>query len=182
MPTKQVNYRNDKAVLMKVYVEKSKKKRSSTSSLIQQHHHHHHHHHHYHIHHTVAQEVVDGSSCNSNKGYYDRRLRLLMYSRILRNSARGGASPLPLLPNYSQNNNIQIPTQMNSSKKKPKHAGASACFGNWKLLIPSFLRSWSNEQKKEKKKQRISGNGFKKLQVSKGKGFIPKFISIWKCA
>ncbi|KAK2356381.1 hypothetical protein QL285_093719 [Trifolium repens] len=71
---------------------------------------------------------------------------------------------------------------MSSSKKTPKHAGTPACFGNWKLLIPSFLRSWSNEQKKEKKKQRISGNGFKKLQVNKGKGFIPNVFSICKGA
>ncbi|KAK2410051.1 hypothetical protein QL285_045442 [Trifolium repens] len=76
----------------------------------------------------------------------------------------------------------KVPLMMNSSKKKPKHAGTPACFGNWKLLIPSFLRSWSNEQKKERKKQRISGNGFKKLQVNKGKGFIPKVFSICKCA
>jgi hypothetical protein len=97
-------------VLIKVYVEKSKKKRSSSSSIQQ--HHHHYHHHHYHIHHTVTQEEVHGSgSNNSNKGY-DRRSRLLMYSRILRNSARGGASPMPLLPNYSENNNIQIPKQV----------------------------------------------------------------------
>ncbi|KAK2410052.1 hypothetical protein QL285_045442 [Trifolium repens] len=75
-----------------------------------------------------------------------------------------------------------LSSPMNSSKKKPKHAGTPACFGNWKLLIPSFLRSWSNEQKKERKKQRISGNGFKKLQVNKGKGFIPKVFSICKCA
>jgi hypothetical protein len=94
---------------MKVYVEKSKKKRSSSSSIQQ--HHHHYHHHHYHIHHTVTQEVHGSGSNNSNKGY-DRRSRLLMYSRILRNSARGGASHMPLLPNYSENNNIQIPIQV----------------------------------------------------------------------
>ncbi|XP_058734769.1 uncharacterized protein LOC131606589 [Vicia villosa] len=171
MHTKQVSYRNDKTVLVKVYVEKPKKKRSSSI------HQYHHHHHHYHIHHTVTQQVNDGSS----RGY-DRRSGLLMYSRLLRNSVRGGgSSPMPLLPNNSANNTIQQTNQLNSIKKQPKHGGTSSCFGNWKFLVPSFLlRSWSNEPKKEKKKQGISGNGFKKLQVSKGKGFIEKVFSTCK--
>ncbi|CAI8609511.1 unnamed protein product [Vicia faba] len=169
--TKQVSYRNDKTVLVKVYVEKPKKKRSSSI------HQYHHHHHHYHIHHTVTQEVNDGSS--SSKGY-NRKSGLLMYSRLLRNSVRGGTSPfMPLLPNYSVNNTIQPTNQLNSIKKQPKHEGTSSCFGNWKFLVPSFLlRSWSNDPKKEKKKkQGISGNGFEKLQVSKGKCFVEKVFS-----
>ncbi|XP_004509032.1 uncharacterized protein [Cicer arietinum] len=176
MPTKQVSYRNDKEVLVKVYVEKGREKRLSS---IQQHHHH------YHIyHHKVTQEVVDGStSSSSNKGY-DRRSSLLMYSRHLRNSARGGASSMPLLPKYSTNNNLQSSTKMNSFEKKQKHGGTPVCFGNWKLVIPSILRSWSNDQKKEKKKKQVnSGNGFKKLQVVRGKGFIQKiFSTTCKCA
>lgn len=56
--------------------------------------------------------------------------------------------------------------QLNSIKKQPKHGGTSSCFGNWKFLVPSFLlRSWSKDPKKEKKKEGISGSGFKKLQV-----------------
>ncbi|CAL5197918.1 unnamed protein product [Lathyrus oleraceus] len=171
--TKQLSYRNDKTVLVKVYVEKPKKKRSSS---IQQYHHHHHY---YHIHHTVTQEVNDGSSSsNSSKGY-DRKSGLLMYSRLLRNSVRGEASFMPLLPSHSANNTIQPTNQLNSIKK---HGGTTCCFGNWKFLVPSFLlRSWSNDPKKEKKKkQGISGNGFKKLQVSKGKGFIVKVFSTCK--
>lgn len=178
MPTKQVSYRKDKAVLVKVYVEKPKKKRSSSS--IQQHHHHHHH---YHIHHTVKQQDIDGSASTSSSKGYDRRSGLLMYSRLLRNSTKGeGASSMPLLPKDSANNNIQTPiAQMSSIKKKPKHAGTPGCFGNWKLLIPRFLRSWSNDPKKEKKKKKgISGNGFKKLQVSRGKSIIPKVFSTCK--
>lgn len=177
MPTKQVSYRKDKAVLVKVYVEKPKKKRLSSS--IQQHHHHHHH---YHIHHTVKQQGIDGSASTSSSKGYDRKSGLLMYSRLLRNSTKGGASSIPLLPKDSANNNIQTPiVQMNSLKKKPKNAGTPGCFGNWKLLIPSFLRPWSNDPKKEKKKKKeISGNGFKKLQVSRGKSIIPKVFSTCK--
>lgn len=58
---------------------------------------------------------------------------------------------------------------MTPSKKKPKYAGRPACFGNWKLLIPSFLRSWCNVQKKKKKKKQVyggfSGKGMRILQV-----------------
>lgn len=65
---------------MRVYVEKPREKKRSSS--IQQHHHHHHH---YYIH---QQEVLHGTASNSNnrKGY-DRRSGLLMYSRLLRDSA-----------------------------------------------------------------------------------------------
>lgn len=98
-------------MLVKVYVEKPKKKRSSS---IQQYHHHHHY---YHIHHTVTQEVNDGSSSsNSSKGY-DRKSGLLMYSRLLRNSVREGASSMPLLPSHSANNTIQPTNQVTFFKE-----------------------------------------------------------------
>lgn len=94
-------------MLVKVYVEKPKKKRSSSI------HQYHHHHHHYHIHHTVTQQVNDGSSSSTSSRGYDRRSGLLMYSRLLRNSVReAGASPMPLLPNYSANNTIQQTNQV----------------------------------------------------------------------
>ncbi|KAG5028375.1 hypothetical protein AAZX31_05G064100 [Glycine max] len=129
MPTKQVTYRNDKVVLVKVYVEKPRKK---SSSSIQ------HHHLHYHIHHTIRQEVVHGSG---SKGSYGRRAGLLMYSHLLRESARG-ASSTPSFSKWVANNNFQPPTQITpSNKKKPEYREKSTCFGSLKLLIPRFLRS-----------------------------------------
>ncbi|RDX76758.1 hypothetical protein CR513_43203, partial [Mucuna pruriens] len=152
MPTKQVTYRNDKTVLVRVYVEKPRKKKSSSIQ---------HHHLYYHIHHTVRQEVVH------RKGY-DRRAGLLMYSHLLRESARG-ASSTPSFNNWVANNNLHPPTQIGpSNKKKAEYGGKPTCFGSWKLLIPRFLRSWSKAQEKEKKKKQmrggLPGNGMKMLQ------------------
>ncbi|KAK7330830.1 hypothetical protein VNO77_25034 [Canavalia gladiata] len=172
MPTKQVTYRNDKAVVVRVYVEKPRKKRSTS---IQQHRHHHHLH--YHIRHTVRQEVVHAST---SKGF-DRKAWLLMYSHLLRESTRG-ASPTPLLSKWCPNNNLQPPPQIAlSNKKRAECAGKVACFGSWKLLIPSFLRSFSKAQKSEKNKKQVhggfSGNRIKILQVRTGKSFIPNLFS-----
>ncbi|KAJ1415054.1 hypothetical protein SESBI_18416 [Sesbania bispinosa] len=164
MPTKQVTYRNDKAVVVSVYVEKPREKRPSSIQL---------HNHHYHVHHTDRKEVIPGSA---SKGY-DRRSGLLKYSHFLRESAKG-ASSTPLLTKCSTNN-FQPPIQM-VPLRKPKNAERPASLGNWKLLIPSFLRSWLNAQKMEKKKKRMRGgflgNGLKKLQVPN------VFSTICKCA
>ncbi|MED6156667.1 hypothetical protein PIB30_016404 [Stylosanthes scabra] len=150
MPTKLVNCNRGKAVLVRVYAEKHGKRRSSS---IQRHHHHHHQHVHYHIHQTFRQEA---HSSATSKGY-DRRAGLLNYSHQLRASARGtssASSSAPLL-SMSTHNNIQpAPTKMISPKKKSKDTGKPTCFGNWKLLIPSFLRSWWNAPKKKKKERR----------------------------
>ncbi|TKY55509.1 hypothetical protein E2542_SST19924 [Spatholobus suberectus] len=174
MPTKQVTYRNDKAVLVRVYVEKPRKKRS----LIQ----HQHHHLHYHIHHKVRQEVVHHGS--GSKGY-DRRAGLLMYSHLLRESERG-ASSTPSFSKWVANNNLQPPTRP-FHQEKAGHGGKPTCFGSWKLLIPRFLRSWSKAQNKEKKKKQkregFSGNEVKMLQVWRGKNFFPNvFSTTRKCA
>lgn len=167
---------------MRVYVEKPREKRSSSS--IQ------HHQHHYHIHHTVVHGSAATSSSSSSSKGYDRRSGLLRYSRLLRDSARGSASSTPSqvgtinivdnlidiyvllkLMNYRFDFFLTIDylLQMASFKKKPEYAGRPAWFGNWRLLIPSFLRSWSNAQKEEKKKKQTHGgflgNGIKKLQV-----------------
>ncbi|KAK7262183.1 hypothetical protein RJT34_29745 [Clitoria ternatea] len=164
MATKQITYRNDKAVVVRVYVEKPRKKRSSSNHIHHHHQHHHHHHlHHYHIHQGVREGVVHGSA---SKGY-DRRAGLLKYSHLLRESARGTIS-------------TQVPLIAPSNNKKPD-VGKSACFGNWKLLIPSFLRSRSKAPKKEKKKKQMLGgvleDGMKILQVRRGKSLIPNVFS-----
>ncbi|XP_057420379.1 uncharacterized protein LOC130714497 isoform X2 [Lotus japonicus] len=172
MPTKQVVYRRDRAVLLRVYVEKPRKKKPPPIQ------HQHHHHHHYHIHHTVRKEEIHGSG---SKGSYDRRSGLLKYSRLLRESARG-ASSTPLPSKGSTTKNLQPPTLMAPFKKKqPKYAERPACFGDWKLLIPSCLRQMLSAPKKGQKKKKMhggfSGNLMKKLQVRRGKSFIPNVFS-----
>ncbi|KAG4933239.1 hypothetical protein JHK87_047241 [Glycine soja] len=153
----RVTYCNDKAVLVRVYVEKPRKK---SSSSIQ------HQHLHYHIRHTIRQEVVLGSG---SKGSYARRAGLLMYSHLLRESAKGALST-PSFSKLVANNNLQPPTQITpSNKKKPVYREKPTCFGSLKLLIPRFLRSWSKAKNKEKNKKPMhggfSGNGMKMLQV-----------------
>ncbi|CAJ1943230.1 unnamed protein product [Sphenostylis stenocarpa] len=146
MPTKQVTYRNDKVVVVRVYVEKPRKKRSSSS--IQ-------HQYYDHIHHRIRDEVGHGAT-NMRCG---RRAELLRYSHLLRESARGALSA-PSFSKWVTNNNHQPPTQIApSNMKKPTF------FGSWKLLIPRFLRSWSIAKNKEKKTKHtggdILGNGMK---------------------
>ncbi|KAK7251819.1 hypothetical protein RIF29_35365 [Crotalaria pallida] len=171
----KVSYCKDKAALVRVYVEKPRKKKSSSIQ-------HHHHHHYYHIHQTLRQEVVH---VPSRQGH-DRRAGLLMYSHHLRQSARG-ASSTPLLSQWSANNtSIQCEKQMAPSKKKPKNGRRPACFGNWKQLIPIFLRSRSSAPQKDKnKKQNHSGflgNAIKILQVRRGRSFIRSMFSTTKRA
>ncbi|KAK7386289.1 hypothetical protein VNO78_26418 [Psophocarpus tetragonolobus] len=158
MPMKQVTYRNDKAVIVRVYVEKNRNKRSSSTHRLRQ------------------KEVLHGCG---------RRAGLLTYSHLLRQSARRAPSP-PSFSNWVSNHpSTQIAP---SNKKKPEYRGKPTCFGSLKLLIPRFLRSWSKDQNKEKKKKQkmgggFAGNGMKMLQVWKGKSlFQNMFSTIRKCA
>ncbi|KAL1333440.1 hypothetical protein HN51_062262 [Arachis hypogaea] len=165
MPTKMVSCSRGKAVLVRVYAEKHGKRRSS----IQQHRHHHH------VHQTFRQEAHSSAS----KGY-DRRAGLLNYSHQLRASAKGtSASSTPLL---SMSTNIHVhtaPTKMTSPKKKPNYTGTPTCFGNWKLLIPSFLRSWCNAPKKKKKvHSRFLENRMKIFQKRRGRNFFSNVYSV----
>ncbi|XP_047181654.1 uncharacterized protein LOC124848083 [Vigna umbellata] len=145
MPTKQVSFCNDKKVVVRVYVEKPRKKRSSSIQ------------HQYQIHGPISM------GCG-------RRARLLSYSHLLRESARGALSA-PSFSKWVTNTNLQPPTQGRflvlqitpSNMKKP------TCFGSctWKLLIPRFLRSCSKAKKKENKKKHMgadfSGNGMRMI-------------------
>ncbi|KAL2322984.1 hypothetical protein Fmac_027363 [Flemingia macrophylla] len=161
MPTKQVSYRNDKTVLVRVYVEKPRKNRSSSSSI----------HHQHHIHHRVRREVVHHGS--GIKGH-DRRAWLLMYSRLLRESARGTSSK----PSFSDLLANNPPSQIvPSNKERSGHGEKTSCFGNWKLLIPRFLisSSWSKAKDKEKNKKQKRGTNM--LQVWREKSFFPNVFS-----
>ncbi|KAF7828485.1 myotubularin-related protein [Senna tora] len=159
MPTQQVICRRGKTVVVRVYVEKPRKKSVPSN---------HHHHHHYRIHRTFRGEVVNDHG-TAKKGY-DRRAELLMYMQFLRNSARS----TPLLSNQLSNNfNGKPTTRVVPSQKKPKYEGKHACFGNWELLIPSCLRSYTSmsdkPEEKKKKKQMHGGLSVNRITNVMGK-------------
>ncbi|KAI4327193.1 hypothetical protein L6164_019683 [Bauhinia variegata] len=171
MPTQNVTCCKDKVVLVRVYVEKPRKKRESSN--------HHHHHHHYHFHQTFRREVVQGTA---GKGY-DRKAELLRYSQRLRQSARSAPS-IPLLSNKQIPNNNRQLIKIVPSQRKPKTSEKPSCFGNWKLTIPSFLRSLtSTKSKKKRKRSGLSSsqtrNVIKKLesQMKRKSASISKFLS-----
>ncbi|XP_047176680.1 uncharacterized protein LOC124843887 [Vigna umbellata] len=122
MPTKQVSFCNDKKVVVRVYVEKPRKKRSSSIQ------------HQYQIHGPISM------GCG-------RRARLLSYSHLLRESARGALSA-PSFSKWVTNTNLQPPTQGRflvlqitpSNMKKP------TCFGSctWKTTDSEVLILWND--------------------------------------
>ncbi|KAI9088917.1 hypothetical protein K1719_029196 [Acacia pycnantha] len=161
MPTQQVICRKGKAVLVRVYVEKPRK-----TTVPSNHVHHHHHHHHHVFHHN-----------GSLRQGYDRKSELLRYSQFLRNSVRKEPSTT-LLPSkqISDNVNGKPSTRVVSSKRKQMHEGnLYGCFGNWKLLIPSFLRS--NAKSKNRKKKKEMQKGSSHSQVKRRKGLFPRMFS-----
>ncbi|XP_028762632.1 uncharacterized protein LOC114721023 [Neltuma alba] len=178
MPTQQVICRKGKAVLVRVYVEKPRKTTAPLNHHLLHHHHYYHLHHHYHVAHHNG-HVRQG---------YDRRAELLRYSQFLRNSVRKEQSTT-LLPSkqISDNVNEKPSTQVVPSKRKQMHEGNSyGCFGNWKLLIPGFLRSRTSAKPKNRKKKQEMQNGLSLSQIANAmkisrvktrKGFIRKMFS-----
>ncbi|XP_054775936.1 uncharacterized protein LOC129284469 [Prosopis cineraria] len=173
MPTQQVICRKGKAVLVRVYVEKPRKMVVPSNHLY-----HHHHYHHYHVvHHN-----------GSPRQGYDRKAELLRYSQFLRNSARKAPSTT-LLPfkQISNNVNEQPSTRVVPSMRKQMHEGNFySCFGNWKLLIPSFLRSRTSSEPKNREKKKEMQNRLpltqitsfiKILRVKRRKCLFPRMFS-----
>ncbi|KAK4262530.1 hypothetical protein QN277_028079 [Acacia crassicarpa] len=166
MPTQQVICRKGKAVLVRVYVEKPRKMTVPSNHV---------HHHHHVFHHN---------------GYlrqgYDRKAELLRYSQFLRNSVRKEPSTT-LLPSKQISDNVKgkPSTRVVSSKRKQMHEGnLYGCFGNWKLLIPSFLRSNAKSKHRKKKKEMQKGsslsqiaNVMKTSRVKRRQGFFPRMFS-----
>ncbi|CAK9173314.1 unnamed protein product [Ilex paraguariensis] len=163
----------EKAVLVAVYVERPRKRR-----LLANQQHHHHHHHHLYLH--QAKRGAHGGGSN-------RKADLLNYSRHLRESARSGQSS-PSLPNPKpvSHNHQPLMTQMIAVPSKPKNARVPACLGNWKIIIPSFLRSLTTSHPRKEKKKRKKNSGstatrmkavMKSFQVKEKKGFVSKLFA-----
>ncbi|KAK9274432.1 hypothetical protein L1049_021679 [Liquidambar formosana] len=151
MPTKMATFCREKVVLVTVYVERPRRRLSSN--------HHHHHHHHHHLYLPVKQEVKQHKHGVAGRGS-DRRADLLRYSQHLRESARPAASSTPLLPKPISSNKEQTTKKIIAVRSKPKHARVPTCLGNWKLVIPNFVRSMEG-----RKKNKNSGSTSKKIKA-----------------
>ncbi|XWS38656.1 hypothetical protein CRYUN_Cryun19dG0149600 [Craigia yunnanensis] len=167
MPTKMATCCKEKAVLVTVYREKPRKRTSSN-----------HQHRHY-LHHTIKQ---------AGKGY-NRRAELLHYSQRLRESA-GSAASTPLQSKPVSSIDQQPSNKIITVQRKPKYSKTSACFDNWGILIPSFLRSLKNLQAKKPGNKNKNGGStssnnnnkmkavMKSLQMQKKWRLFSKLISM----
>ncbi|KAH9776952.1 hypothetical protein KPL71_006864 [Citrus sinensis] len=187
MPTKMAKFCGEKGVLISVYEEKPRRRRIAASrQQQQQQHHHHHHHHHQHRYHCLYNDL---DSAGTGKGY-NRRAELLQYSRTLRESPQpspAASTPLLLKPKPTPTSSkFQPPSPKTVAvQRKPSSAKTPTCLGDWKILIPSFVRSLiSLKGKKDGKKKKPSGSGtnkmtalMKSIKVQKKRGFIPKLCS-----
>ncbi|KAL8088927.1 hypothetical protein AgCh_038626 [Apium graveolens] len=143
MPTKMVTGgKNQKSVLVAVFVERPRKRRLLPSNGGPEKHYHHHHHHHHHLH--LHQAHNKGGSSN-------RRAELLDYSRRLRDSAPNTPKHHhQTKPAASVSSIIQQPiNQIMAAQSKRKHEKAPGCMGNWR----SFLKSLTMPSKGKKKKK-----------------------------
>ncbi|WOG87062.1 hypothetical protein DCAR_0206282 [Daucus carota subsp. sativus] len=163
--------KNQKSVLVAVFVERPRKR----GLLASNNHHHHHHHHHHHLH--LHQSHKHGGGSN-------RKADLLDYSRRLRDSA-------PNTPNRHHHQNkpssvssiIQQPiNQIMAAQSKRKHQKAPSCMGNWK----GFLKSLTSPSKGKKRKTNSTGTNFaatkakvvmQSFQAHKNKGFFKKVLA-----
>ncbi|XWS49175.1 hypothetical protein CRYUN_Cryun13aG0141300 [Craigia yunnanensis] len=148
MPTKRATCCKDKAVLITVYVEKPRMRASSN-------HQNHHHHQHY-LHHTIKKELIQHKHGGADRGY-NRRAELLHYSQRLRESARSSSST-PLQSKPVSSNDQQPSNKIITVQRKPKYSKTPACFDNWGILIPGFLRSLTNLQAKKTGKKNNGGS------------------------
>ncbi|KAK1356467.1 hypothetical protein POM88_049723 [Heracleum sosnowskyi] len=175
MPSKMVTgSKNEKSVLVAVFVERPRKRGLlSSNGGAGKHYHHHHHHHHLHLHQSRKQ----GGSSN-------RRAELLDYSRRLRNSAENTPKHHHQTKPASVASIIQQPiNEIMAAQSKRKHEKSPACMGNW----TSFLKSLTMPSKgKKKKKTNSTSTNFtatkakvimQSFQAHKNKGFFNKFLA-----
>ncbi|KAL5748378.1 hypothetical protein ACOSP7_025415 [Xanthoceras sorbifolium] len=189
MPTKMAKYYKGKPVFISVYVEKTRRRRVSSKN---QHHHHHHHHHHHLLHRSINQEVIHDQYKNGGSGKgCNRRAELLRYSQSLRDSAGSAASTTLLLPKPIPPPNNQQPTTSNAIAvhRNRNHGRTPTCLGNWRILIPNFIRSFitpkdKKEMKKRKKQSGSTTNKMKALikgfEVQKKRTSITKLLSAFR--
>ncbi|PHT58399.1 hypothetical protein CQW23_00762 [Capsicum baccatum] len=162
----QVTYLRERTVYVAVLVEgPRRRKNSSTNNKI-------HHYQHQHLH---VRHVVNGRG-------YNRKAQLLEYSRNLRAANRSQPSPsTPMVPQQVQRQNSQIV----AVKNKPKYVTVPACMGNWKFVMPRFLRSFMSQNKKSKKKKKKNMASktnkikamVKSFQVQRKSGLFSKFFA-----
>ncbi|XP_060207453.1 uncharacterized protein LOC132635185 [Lycium barbarum] len=163
MPTRMVTYLRERTVYVAVLVEGPRKRRSSSTNNK---YYRHQHHQHLHVRHVA------------NGGGYNRKAQLLEYSRNLRASSRSQPST-PLVPKPVQRQNSQIV----AVKNKPKHVTVPTCMGNWKFVMPRFLRSFTSQNKKSKKKKNMASKTnkikalVKSFQVQRKPGLFSKFFA-----
>ncbi|KAJ8556471.1 hypothetical protein K7X08_032223 [Anisodus acutangulus] len=161
MPTRMVTYLRERTVYVAVLVEGPRRRSSTTNSKF-----HHHHHQHLHVRHVA------------NGGGYNRKAQLLEYSRNIRASDRPKPST-PLVPKPVQRQNSQIV----AVKNKPKHVTLPTCMGNWKVVMPRFLRSFMSQNKKSKKKKSMASKTnkikamVKSFQVQRKPGLFSKIFA-----
>ncbi|XP_055821209.1 uncharacterized protein LOC129889783 [Solanum dulcamara] len=160
MPTRMVTYLRERTVYVAVLVESPRRRRSSsTNNKFHQHQHLH------------VRNVANG-------GGYNRKTQLLEYSRNLRASNQSKPST-PLVPQQVQRQNSQII----AVKNKPKYVSVPACMGNWKFVMPRFLRSFMSQNKKSKKKKNMASKTnkikamVKSFQVQRKPGLFSKFFA-----
>ncbi|KAK6262813.1 hypothetical protein QUC31_008629 [Theobroma cacao] len=176
MATKMATRCQDMAVLVTVYAEKPRRSVSSNHQHNRQHHY---------LHHTIKQELIKHGG--AGKGY-NRRAELLHYSQRLRESARSAASTA-LQSKPVSSNDQQASNKIVAVQRKPKCSRTPACFDNWGILIPRFLRSLTTLQAKKtgKKKQHCRSTAknssmmraaMKSLQMQKTWRFFSKPISM----
>ncbi|XP_021284039.1 uncharacterized protein LOC110416346 [Herrania umbratica] len=176
MPTKMATRCKDMAVLVTVYVEKPRRRVSSNNQ--------HHRQRHY-LHHTIKQEQIKHGGTGK---VYNRRAELLHYSQRLRESARSAAST-PSQSKPVSTNDQQASNKIVAVQSKPKYSKTPACFDNWGILIPSFLRSLTTLRAKKtgKKKQHVGSTSsnssmmkaaMTSLQMQKKWRFFSKPISM----
>ncbi|KAF3672284.1 hypothetical protein BC332_00671 [Capsicum chinense] len=161
MPTRMVTYLRERTVYVAVLVEgPRRRKNSSTNNKI-------HHYQHQHLH---VRHVVNGRG-------YNRKAQLLEYSRNLRAANR--SQPSVSQPVQRQN------SQIVAVKNKPKYVTVPACMGNWKFVMPRFLRSFMSQNKKSKKKKKKNMASktnkikamVKSFQVQRKSGLFSKFFA-----
>ncbi|WCJ25752.1 hypothetical protein M5689_007615 [Euphorbia peplus] len=148
-----------KGVVISIYVEKPSKRNVSSNKN-------------YYVHQSIRHE--HHQNVNTGKGL-NRKLELLLYSRRLRESAR----PNPSVPT------ILNPTvRVDDVQRKPKPKKAPTCPINWKILNLNFCRSLTSVQiKKGNNKSKHNGyikSAIKSLKVTKKKGFVSKFLSMFQ--
>ncbi|XP_015085824.1 uncharacterized protein LOC107029042 [Solanum pennellii] len=164
MPTRMVTYMRERTVYVAVLVEGPTRKRSnSTNNKF-------HHFQHQHLH---VKHVANGRG-------YNRKAQLLDYSRNLRASNHHQSKPsTPSVPQQVQRQNSQIV----AVKNKPKYVSVPACMGNWKFVMPRFLRSFMTQNKKSKKKKNMASKTnkikamVKSFQVQRKPGLFSKVFA-----